>query len=98
MAGCTEDRISLLKGLAMGMFRHDLARPERAPRTAGEGQPRASVSRWVACDRCGVAEAQVEVVTGAGSFFLCQHHHREHRDSIVAAGHLIRPWPGTQLA
>jgi hypothetical protein len=36
----------------------------------------------------------VEVVTNAGSVFLCQHHHRQYRDSIVAAGHLIRTWPG----
>jgi hypothetical protein len=36
----------------------------------------------------------VEVVTDAGSVFLCQHHHRQYRDSIVAAGHVIRAWPG----
>lgn len=39
-------------------------------------------------------QAQVEVVTNAGPVFLCQHHHRQYRDSIVAAGHLIRAWPG----
>jgi hypothetical protein len=82
----------------MEIFRHDLDQPERAPRAVREDIPRVSVSPWVPCDRCRVAEAQVEVVTGAGSFFLCQHHHREHRDSIAAAGHVIRARPGAQLA
>jgi len=44
----------------------------------------------VPCDRCHVASASVEVITGAGSLFLCEHHHKRHRDSIIAAGHQIR--------
>jgi hypothetical protein len=36
------------------------------------------------------AWAKVEVITSAGSVFLCQHHHKKHRNSIIAAGHQIR--------
>jgi hypothetical protein len=82
----------------MGIFRRDLAQPERAPETVGEDKPRVGVRPWVPCDRCRVAQAQVEVVTDVGSVFLCQHHHREHGDSILAAGHVIHTWPGTQPA
>jgi hypothetical protein len=74
----------------MGIFRHDLARPERAPGLAQDDKPCVSADLWVPCDSCRVAQAQVEVVTDAGPVFLCQHHHREHRDAIVAAGHLSR--------
>jgi hypothetical protein len=79
----------------MGIFRHDLTEPERDNGTAGEEMPAVSVSPQVQCDRCRVAQAQVEVVTDAGPVFLCQHHHREHRDSIIAAGHVVRTWPGS---
>ena len=89
---------SALKGLAMGIFRRDLAHPERVPGTVREDEFLVSMSRMVPCDRCRVAQAQVEVVADAGSVFLCQHHYREHRASIIAAGHVIRAWPGTQLA
>jgi hypothetical protein len=79
----------------MGIFRHDLTRPEPAPGTWRDDEPGARVDLWVPCDRCHVAAAQVEVVTDAGPVFLCQHHHKEHRDAIVAAGHLTRAWrPG----
>jgi hypothetical protein len=44
----------------------------------------------VLCDRCQVALAKVEVITGAGSVFLCSHHHKMHRDAILAVGHRIR--------
>jgi hypothetical protein len=74
----------------MGIFRHDLTPAERAPGTVRDDEPWASVDLWVLCDRCRVAEAQVEVITDAGPIFLCQHHHMEHRDAILAAGHLIR--------
>ena len=87
-----------LKGLAMGIFHHDLTEHEPANGTVREQLPRVGVRPWVPCDRCRVAQAQVEVVTDVGSVFLCQHHHREHRDSILAAGHVIRTWPGTQPA
>ena len=41
-------------------------------------------------DRCHVALAKVEVITGAGSVFLCSHHHNMHRGAILAVGHRIR--------
>jgi hypothetical protein len=78
----------------MGIFRHDLTERERDNGTAGEETPSVSMSPQVQCDSCRVAKAQVEVVTGAGPVYLCQHHYREHRDSIIAAGHAIRTWPG----
>ena len=78
----------------MGIFRHDLTRPERGLETARETDPCETAGAWVPCDRCRVAGAQVEVVTDAGSVFLCHHHHMQYRDSIVAAGHVIRAWPG----
>jgi hypothetical protein len=79
----------------MGIFRHDLTRSERIPETVRAGDDLfVSMGARVPCDRCHVAEAQVEVVTAAGSVFLCRHHHRQYRDSIVAAGHIIRAWPG----
>ena len=78
----------------MGIFRHDLTRPERDLGTVrGADDFHVGTSLRVPCDKCQVAEAQVEVVTDAGSIFLCQHHHRQYRDSIVAAGHVIRVWP-----
>ena len=79
----------------MGIFRHDLTPAERAPGTVRDVKPWASTDLWVPCDRCRVAEAQVEVVTDAGSVFLCHHHHREYRDALVAARHMIRAWRGT---
>ena len=78
----------------MGIFRHDVTSSERASVRVREDMPPVSVGRWVPCDRCRVARAQVEVVTDAGSVFLCQHHHQEHRASIIAAGHVVRAWPG----
>jgi hypothetical protein len=80
----------------MGIVRHDLTPAERVPGTVWDDKPCVSADLWVPCDRCRVAQAQVEVVTDAGSVFLCQHHHKEHRDAIVAAGHLTRAWqPGS---
>jgi hypothetical protein len=81
----------------MGTFRRHLSQPERAPWTGWDNnnKPCVTANLWVPCDRCHVAEAQVEVVTDMGSVFLCQHHHRQHHDAIVAAGHVIRAWPGT---
>jgi hypothetical protein len=79
----------------MGIFRHDLTRSERVPETVrGADDLFVSMGVRVPCDRCHVAEAQVEVVTDAGSVFLCRHHHRQYRASIVAAGHVIHAWPG----
>ena len=82
----------------MGIFRHDLARPEPAAGMVQDDQPWVSADLWVPCDSCRVAQAQVEVVTDAGPVFLCAHHHREHREAIVAAGHPIRAFrPGSGL-
>ena len=82
----------------MRIFRHDLTPVERAPGTVWEDKPGASMDLWVPCDRCHAAAARVEVVTDAGPVFLCQHHHQEHRDAIVAAGHLTRAWrPGSGI-
>jgi hypothetical protein len=79
----------------MGIFRHDLTRPGRVPETVWDDKPCVSVDLRAPCDRCRVAQAQVEVVTDAGPI-LCQHHYQEHRDAIVAVGHLIRAWrPGS---
>jgi hypothetical protein len=79
----------------MRIFRHDLTPVERAPGTVWEEKPGASMDLWVRCDRCRVAEAQVEVITDAGPVFFCQHHYMEHRDAILAAGHPTRAWrPG----
>ena len=74
----------------MRIFRHDLAPVERASETVWDDKPAASMDLWVRCDRCRVAEAQVEVITDAGPVFFCQHHYMEHRDAIFAAGHLTR--------
>jgi hypothetical protein len=60
----------------MGIFRYDLTEPERVNGTAGVETPSVSMSPRVQCDRCCVAEAQVEVVTDAGPVYLCQHHYR----------------------
>jgi len=56
--------------------------------------PAAGESGQVPCDRCHAARAKVEVITNAGSVFLCQHHHKKHRSSIIAAGHQIRAGSG----
>jgi len=63
---------------------------ERLPTAAEDDNPGSPVTRWIMCDGCHVARAQVEVITAAGSVFLCQHHHVKHRSSIIAAGHQIR--------
>jgi hypothetical protein len=54
----------------MRIFRHDLTQPERIPETVrGADDLCVSTGVRVPCDRCQVAEAQVEVVTDAGSVF-----------------------------
>ena len=79
----------------MGIFRHDLTPVECCHGTVWDDKPWASMDLWVRCDRCRVAEAQVEVITDAGPVYLCQHHYTEHRDAIFAAGHPARAWrPG----
>jgi hypothetical protein len=53
-------------------------------------RPAADVVQPVLCDRCHVALAKIEVITGAGSVFLCSHHCTVHRNAILGAGHQIR--------
>lgn len=77
----------------MGIF-GDADRRQARPVPVKVKEDKRRASLQVLCDRCHAAQAKVEVVTGAGSVFLCQHHHEEHRDSIIAAGHLIRERPG----
>jgi hypothetical protein len=48
------------------------------------------VAQQMLCDRCHMASAKVQVITGAGSAFLCSHHHKMHRNAILAAGHQVR--------
>lgn len=59
------------------------------PIVTKDGKTCSNTAVWTMCDRCHLARAKVEVVTKAGSIFLCQHHHREHCGSIIAAGHQI---------
>jgi hypothetical protein len=75
----------------MGIFGSDRGRPDSGRAAVVEGpRPAARVVQQVPCDRCLVASAKVEVITGVGSVFLCSHHHTEHRNAILAAGHRIR--------
>lgn len=62
----------------------------RTPMTVEEDRPGPGAGLWIMCDACHAARARVEVITDAGSIFLCQHHHKKHRSSITAAGHQIR--------
>ena len=73
----------------MGIF-GDGGRGQRGRVAVKTYNPAASESRQVPCDRCHAAWAKVEVITAAGSVFLCQHHHKMYRNSIIAAGHQIR--------
>ena len=60
-------------------------------RVAAKGYTFAAIEYLqVLCDRCHAAWAKVEVITSAGSVFFCQHHHKEYRHSVIAAGHQIR--------
>jgi hypothetical protein len=74
----------------MGLFSDSRAQPGSGRLVAKAPRPAACEGRQVPCDKCHVARAQVEVITRAGSVFLCSHHHRMHREAILAAGHRIR--------
>ena len=50
------------------------------------------------CDRCHAAWAKVEVITSTGSVFFCQHHHKQYRHSVIAAGHQIRAVLGQSIS
>ena len=49
------------------------------------------------CDKCHAAWAKVEVITSTGSVFFCQHHHKQYRHSVIAAGHQIRAVLGQSI-
>ena len=73
----------------MGMFgdRHSQA---QSVRTAPEPPWLAAGGSRQVCDKCHVASARAEVITRAGSVFLCSHHLNLHHLAIIAAGHRIR--------
>ena len=76
----------------MGIFSADHhSQTGHMPMTAEQdGRGPSADSFLIMCDGCHAARARVEVITGAGSIFLCQHHYKKHRSSIIAAGHQIR--------
>lgn len=74
----------------MGIFGYSSPGQPGHTRNAPEERRLPGVTLPEPCDKCQVAWAQVEVRTAAGPVFLCQHHHREYRASIIAAGHQIR--------
>jgi hypothetical protein len=74
----------------MGIFGDGRGQPARGRAAVKGPRPAAGAVQQVPCDRCHVASAKVEVITGAGSVFLCSHHHKMHRTAILAAGHRIR--------
>ena len=39
--------------------------------------------------KAGPGQAKVEVITRAGSVFFCSHHHKMHRNAILAAGYQV---------
>jgi hypothetical protein len=75
----------------MGIFGSGRGRPDSGRAGLVDGpRPGSHLVQQVPCDRCHVAVAKVEVITGAGSVFLCSHHHTVHVTMILAAGHRIR--------
>jgi hypothetical protein len=74
----------------MGIFSGSRAQSASGRAAVKGPRPAAGVVQQARCDRCHVALAKVEVITGAGSVFLCSHHHNLHRNAILAAGHGIR--------
>ena len=75
----------------MGIFGDGRGQPTSGRAAVMKGsRPAAGIVQQVRCDRCHVASAKVEVITRAGSVFLCSHHHKKHRDAILAAGHQIK--------
>ena len=73
----------------MGMF-SDRQSQAQSVHTAPEAPwPAEGGSRQV-CDKCHVASARAEVITRAGSVFLCRHHLDLHHFAIIAAGHRVR--------
>ena len=74
----------------MGIFGDGRGQPASG-RTAVKGPRPVAGGGWqVPCDRCHVASAKVEVITRAGSVFVCSRHHKMHRNAILAAGYQVR--------
>ena len=69
------------------LSRYDVATTEASARSA---RRRCSRNDGMPCDRCHVASAKVEVITRAGSVFLCSHHHQMHRKRDPGAGYQVR--------
>ena len=75
----------------MGIFGGGRGQPDSGRAAVVKGpRPATGVVQHVPCDQCHVALAKVEVITGAGSVFLCSHHHKMHRDAILAVGYRTR--------
>jgi hypothetical protein len=75
----------------MGIFSGGRGQPASWRAAVVDGpRPASGVVQQVLCDRCHVASAKVEVITGAGSVFLCSHHHTVHSTAILATGHRIK--------
>ncbi|GAA4797190.1 hypothetical protein GCM10023200_36720 [Actinomycetospora chlora] len=45
------------------------------------------------CDRCVARAAFVAHVPGGGELLFCGHHHRRHREGLLASGALVWPLP-----
>jgi len=83
---CAAVRQNSAEGLAMGIFGDGRGQPVSGRTAVKRPRPVAGGG----CDRCHVASAKVEVITRAGSVFLCSHHHTMHRNAILAAGYQVR--------
>lgn len=46
------------------------------------------------CDRCSARAAFLAVLPGGGELLFCGHHHRVHRERLLAGGALAWPLPG----
>jgi hypothetical protein len=45
------------------------------------------------CDRCVARAAFVAHLRGGGELLFCGHHHRRHREGLLASGALVWPLP-----
>jgi hypothetical protein len=46
------------------------------------------------CDRCIARAAVIAVFPAGGELLFCGHHHRVHRERLLASGALVRPLLG----
>jgi hypothetical protein len=75
----------------MGIFSDRRSQPPSGDAAVVTGaELTAGVVQAELCDRCHAAWAKVEVITRAGSVFLCSHHYQVHRHTILAARYQIR--------